>query len=1126
MADGIIQYIKLALDKASAKKLQQDAADQSKQVGNAMTGAMQTATAAASGNGSSWASKFMEKASDRIAQLAPKLRMQLERVLVPERGAVPTIPDAVLMSGMERARARKTFKGSNNDFADYVASENKNRQAKVEQQRLELERLATAAQLAGTKLTWLGKVSQAMGNNVAATSPKIQAMTKQLAGWGMTQNQINKVMPAWSKNYNAFSSSVASVAKSFGLVFSVSRALAFLKDTVKVAGESEVAWAQLSTTISDYGGKLSELMPKIQPLFDAQAKLGVSYTSSAKNLARLVQITGDLNGSMRALPVVQDMAASGFMSLEQASKQVGRAMLGDIGSISRYGIFLNKNKDVLDQLGKRFGGEQAMRAKTLTGQLERMAIAWYETKVAMGQALAAGANTNGFFDRIIGWLKDMKYWVLQNQVAIKVLGQTILAVFTGIGVVIFGLVNGFTQIFNAATTVGVAITTIFKNLPRMVFVAFTEMDLIVTKTMRSILSHIDQAFGSNLASTLDKSVLELTRRSLSLNKKIGKSFGESGAVISEIWKGGEEEPRAADARGQPGLHIRAREHATRRKSISDVRANVLSSDLGLRERGLKRLEEIEADINSRMEEEKDNELELIELGKERAQTIKIREDLEKKLNTAQKEEAAYNRRISKLSAIAREEDDAQAMKAVKLLQIEHDKLIAKRKKLSVGSEEWLKVEDHIKDVEDGINGHMEKQDKLFDDRVKRLAAMIDLDVNRADAAGQVTQMMDEQNKEFDKQNDILNSTVKGSKEYNAALDAQVKAKQKLVALETALRAEIDLPDSRIDQLETELKIGEKRVAAEKALEQLRKLLNIKAAEGKTDQIRSTARRQAGRITSILEGDDKVDINVINKEINAARELMKHTSSRVQAAKELEKVQEHIATLMDKGNLTEAERLQLQKQQLQVTRLLHDAAEPTLNLWEELQYIMENDLPNMAEHVATAMSDVFETAFTYIIRDSRNLSHALNSIPKGFAKAMLHEIAEMAKGKAKENLAWALEETAKGIGMAATGNFAGASAAFASAGQHVAAATAWGLLGGVAGATGISASQAYSNATDFASGDRGSTADKAGAHGPDIYLQISGVDPKNPRHQQLIGDANREYQERYGGRIILVPGSAP
>lgn len=1034
-----------------------------------------------------------------VGQAYDGLRDKLRMVSVPEGEVDP----------MDKARLRSRFKGNN---------------AQLNQ---ELQKMAALSQLSGTQLTFVGRAAQMMGVNVAKASPDVQGLIKHLENLGVSGTKIGRAMPFWANGINKFGDSLVGLAKSFGLVYSGRMALEFLKGTVNIAGESEVAWAQLSTTVADYGGKLSELMPRIQPVFDEQAKLGVSYTSSAKNLARLIQITGDFTGSLRALPVVQDMAASGFMTLEQASKQVGRAMLGDLGSISRYGIFLDKNRDVLDQLSKRFGGEQAMRAQTLTGILNRMGVAWYEVKVQMGRALASDA-AEGPIEKIIELVRGLKDWVDRNAMAIKFLGLLILATFTAAALVVFGFVNGLTTVFNLIGTVAVGMRALFLSIPDLAKLAFTNVELTLLKLLRDTAAYFDQLFNTELANRFDGLVLKLERRANVARKNINQNMGEARTLTGELWQGpAEPTARAPDARQNASVpHIRAREELRRRRELSDVRANVLADDTALRERGLKRLAELETEINTRMEEEKDNEKALIELGKDKATVEKIRADLEKKNNRESAADIAMRRRIERLSTVAREADDQQAMRAVDQLNQLHDELAKKRKGLGIGSDAWLKNEQNIKNVEDGINGHLQKQDTLFAQRIKRLGEMVDLDVNREDAARRLTAEYEHAETAFLAAQAIANDTLVSQKTKEDALTEAIRQRARMASIDAAMRNEAEAPSKVIDQLEKEIKIADKREKAERQLIALRDHLNKISLTGKTQQVRDIAGEQAKRITGILEGS-QVDLKGVDKALTAAKELVKHGQTRHGVLKDLLKIQEELNAAAAKSNLTEEEKLRLLGQQREVAELIRKAQEPATNLsgmWQELKDIFDVGLTDMASRAGDEMANVFDVAFQGILRDARNLGTALSSIPKGLAKAMLKELHDLAQGKAKENLAWALEDTARGIFMAATGNFPGAGAAFTAAAQHTAAAAAWSLLGATAGAAGQSANAAYENSTQFASGSRGQGVDQSTVNrGPDIYIRIDGVDPKNPRHQQLVGDTARIYQERYGGRLILGGG---
>lgn len=1120
MADGIIQYIRLMLDKASLDDVERQTASTAQKaassIASVLTGVMNS-SATASAKAAALASLALDKAAISLQKNATGYSSWQEAVrkalgsvgnaydALRNKMQLVSVPNPEILNGIERARIRKQYKGDNAGMQAVL------------QQRMALN------QLSGTQLTAMGKAAQFFGVNVAKVAPQVQTLIGRLQQLGASGTVIRKNMPLWSAGVSQFTGSLLALGRAFGFYYSARQAIDFLKDTVKEAGASQVAWAQLSTTIADYGGKLSELMPQIKPVFDQQAALGMSYTASAKALARLLQITGDFKGSLRALSIVQDIAASGFMTLEQASKQVGRAMLGDLGSISRYGIFLDKNSNVLDQLSKRFGGEQAMRAKTLTGSLDRLTVAWQQMKIAMGNALTSGTMGGGLFEQAIKQVQGLAGWVTQNQFAFKALGVVILTMFAAVGGVIFAFVNGLVTIVNTVATIMVGFETIGKSIPQLWEVMLGKMEIAFFKMWRNIITAVDDRFGTNYAKAIDGVLTRLEHRVAVSTKRINDNMKEGGKVIANIWEG-VEGPMAPDARGNPDvLKIRAREHQRRMTDIHTVRANVLSGDPELRERGLEKLAKIEGIIADRMVEEKDNEEALLVLGQERAATEKIRADLEKKNNQTSKLEAAYRRKIERLTVVAREADDDEAMKAVRLLNAEHDRLLVKREKLTVGGDQWLKNEVNIKNVEDGINGHLIKRNQLFQDHIKKLGEMVDLNVNREEAEGILNSMAAIEQENFKQAKADMDAATRGSPAYVDALNRQIVAKHRLNEIDKALLNNDEQQDKRVDELEKQLKIADKRVAAERQLKTLQQQLDKSQFNPNLSPERKTHNAALSeRITGVL-GVGERDMKDIDKELSVAKELGKHTSTRGQAAAVLYGLQRKISDLLAKDNLGEAERLELTKQQLEVIKMQHDELEPMLSMADELRYIYENDLPAMAKTAAAELADVFDTALQGILRDTRLVSRSLELLPKGLAKAVLGEVAKMAKGKAAENLAWAIEDTARGFEALANPLTAElAPAWFTSAAEHTVAAAKWGLVGGVAGSLGASASAAYGNASDAVSGNRGNNVDGQ-QRGPDIYLTIDGVDPTNPRHQKLIGDTQREYAERYGGQIVTNTG---
>ncbi|HET6762526.1 MAG TPA: hypothetical protein VFH27_02615, partial [Longimicrobiaceae bacterium] len=173
----------------------------------------------------------------------------------------------------------------------------------------------------------------------------------------------------------------------------------------------------------------------------------------------------------------------------------------------------------------------------------------------------------------------------------------------------------------------------------------------------------------------------------------------------------------------------------------------------------------------------------------------------------------------------------------------------------------------------------------------------------------------------------------------------------------------------------------------------------------------------------------------------------------------------------------------------------------------------------AEQAAAAMSDAFTSSFELIFSGMSNLGEAFTAMWKGMGQAVLGGIADEAKGHSKKETAAAVSALAEGLGMAARLD-PKAGGMFASAAQHVAAAAAWSALAGGAGAAssaiGGGGGAGAGGGAPKSSRDAGSSvAQNATKSGPQIHIYVDGMDPRNPRHQQLTQQTLQGVQERYG-----------
>lgn len=176
-----------------------------------------------------------------------------------------------------------------------------------------------------------------------------------------------------------------------------------------------------------------------------------------------------------------------------------------------------------------------------------------------------------------------------------------------------------------------------------------------------------------------------------------------------------------------------------------------------------------------------------------------------------------------------------------------------------------------------------------------------------------------------------------------------------------------------------------------------------------------------------------------------------------------------------------------------------------------------DMSDNSETVAEDIAGYFSAAFDQMKQDGFTVNSILSNLGKGMANSILGEIAKMAKGEAMMALANALKFTALGFGYAAMGQGEKSGKAFAAAGMNFKAAAAWGLLAGSSGAM-MSGGAGGAGAAGVGN-ERNSIADESRRNGSEIHIYLDGVDPNNPRHQEVVGAANRKFMETTGGKII-------
>lgn len=178
------------------------------------------------------------------------------------------------------------------------------------------------------------------------------------------------------------------------------------------------------------------------------------------------------------------------------------------------------------------------------------------------------------------------------------------------------------------------------------------------------------------------------------------------------------------------------------------------------------------------------------------------------------------------------------------------------------------------------------------------------------------------------------------------------------------------------------------------------------------------------------------------------------------------------------------------------------------------------LAQVSDKVVNDMSRGFGNFFR-LIHQNMNVTKALwKSLGNAMLGTLLGGLGEYAMKKAKENSLLAAEELVKGFAAAVDPlRAAEAPGHFAAAAKFGAMAAAWSAAAGTG---------AYEESRLMGASSGSGASDVGGKKAKDAELKnivniyVDGIDPKNPRHQALVGDTTREYMERTGTQVFVNP----
>jgi len=235
-----------------------------------------------------------------------------------------------------------------------------------------------------------------------------------ISGIGRLDKSFKKMKLSHKLTYAALSASaVAYGKKSVNAALQESKAIAVLNNSLKNLG---LAFA--ATGVTTYIDNL-------------QRATGVSEDQLRPAFGKLIRATNDLGKAQQLLALTLDISASTGFSVEQVSKSLSKAYLGQNTALGRLGVGLSKTELKtlnFEQIQKRltvlFKGGAAAAVDTYAGSVAKLQISAKEASETIGYALVEGVKRLGDDKGIEGAASAMEKFA--SEIGFAITGMAVL----------------------------------------------------------------------------------------------------------------------------------------------------------------------------------------------------------------------------------------------------------------------------------------------------------------------------------------------------------------------------------------------------------------------------------------------------------------------------------------------------------------------------------------------------------------------------------------------------------------------------------------------------------------------------------------------------------------------------
>jgi hypothetical protein len=195
-----------------------------------------------------------------------------------------------------------------------------------------------------------------------------------------------------------FGDKVSGFGKKAGLAFAVAGAAAaayagkLLVDGVQSAIADAAAQERLALTLENVTGATEAQIAATEDyITKTSLAFGVTDDELRPSLERLARATGDVQKAQELQTIAINVAAGSGKSLEAVTNAMARAAEGNTASLGKLGIGLSKTElatmtmeQITAKLADTFEGQASTKADTFQGKMDRLKIAFDESKETVG----------------------------------------------------------------------------------------------------------------------------------------------------------------------------------------------------------------------------------------------------------------------------------------------------------------------------------------------------------------------------------------------------------------------------------------------------------------------------------------------------------------------------------------------------------------------------------------------------------------------------------------------------------------------------------------------------------------------------------------------------------------------